>query len=402
MTRSAFPQLPPKKISRKHTGKVPPSCPYERPLCAIKLTGMNRKAALKWHPDKNKDNPNASEKFKEVSQAYEILSDPEKRKIYDDYGLDFLLKGGGQAPPEGAGGPGGMPFGAGGMPGGFGMGGMPGGGGHTFHFSTSGGPGGGAGGFNFSDPSDIFSSFFKQGGAGMGDDDDVFAQFGGGGGRSSFGGSRRGGPSFGGARQPPPPEPAIVERPLPVTLEQLYSGTKKKMNIRRKTLDERTGMRKMEEKQLEIEVKPGWKTGTKIKFKGWGDQEEGGTQDLQFVIAEVRKGPTSSELWSNADRSQKEHPVFKRDGDDLRRTVEISLKESLTGWTKPIQTVDGRQISVSAAVPTQPGKEIRYPELGMPISKKPGQRGDMIVVINVKYPASLSAQQKQQLGQILT
>src|ERR1700761_1596720 len=88
-----------------------------------------RKAALKWHPDKNKDSPNAAEKFKEVSQAYEILSDPEKRKIYDQYGLEFLLRGGPPPPPPGAeGGMGGAGFG--GMPGvfaGFG-GGMPGGG----------------------------------------------------------------------------------------------------------------------------------------------------------------------------------------------------------------------------------------------------------------------------------
>ncbi|KAL8996322.1 MAG: hypothetical protein Q9188_006599, partial [Gyalolechia gomerana] len=81
-----------------------------------------RKAALKYHPDKNKDNSSALEKFKEVSQAYEILSDPEKRKVYDQFGLDFLLRGGAEAPPPGGGGAGagGMPSGFGTMPGGFG------------------------------------------------------------------------------------------------------------------------------------------------------------------------------------------------------------------------------------------------------------------------------------------
>ena len=242
--------------------------------------------ALKWHPDKNKDNPAASEKFKEVSQAYEILSDPEKRKVYDQYGLEFLLRGGQEAPPPGAGGPGGMPF-EGGMPGGFGMGGMP-GGGRGFHFST----GGGGGGFNFSPAEDIFASFFKQGGASTGEDEDIFAQFAGGG-RSSgggFGGSTRSSKfrdANSGMKRAPTPEVTTVERPLPVTLEQLFKGTKKKMNIKRKTFDESTGKRKMEEKVLEIDVKPGYKAGTKIKFKGWGDQEEGGTQDLHFIITEV-------------------------------------------------------------------------------------------------------------------
>ena len=238
--------------------------------------------ALKWHPDKNKDNPSAAEKFKEVSQAYEILSDPEKRKVYDQYGLDFLLRGGAEAPPQG-GGPGGMPFEAGGMPGGFNFEGMP-GGGRSFHFSTGSGP---SGGFHFSDANDIFSQFFKSGGAGLGDDDDIFSQFSGGGRPSGFGTGRSSSSRFREPKRAATPETTAVERNLPVTLEQLYKGATKKMKIQRKKFDEQTGKRKVEDKILEVEIKPGYKAGTKIKYKGFGDQEESGTQDLHFIITEV-------------------------------------------------------------------------------------------------------------------
>ena len=59
------------------------------------------------------------------------------------------------------------------------------------------------------------------------------------------------------------------------------------MRIKRKTFDPSTGKRNVEEKTLDMEVKPGWKAGTKIKFKGVGDQEEGGTQDMHFIVSEV-------------------------------------------------------------------------------------------------------------------
>jgi DnaJ family protein B protein 4 len=253
---------------------------------------------LKHHPDKNADNAAAAEKFKECSQAYEILSDPEKRKIYDQYGLEFLLRGGAAPPPDagfgGAGGPG-----AGGMPGGFGgfdFGGMPGGGGggggaRTFHFSTSGGPNG----FSFSNPESIFAEFMRSGagggGGGGGDDmDDIFGAFGGGIPRGAGGGGPRMRTSFGSdsarsARQPTP-EVTTVERPLPLALEDLFKGVTKKMKIKRKMFDE-SGKRTTTDTVLEVPIKPGLKKGSKIRFKGVGDQEEGGQQDLVFIVEEV-------------------------------------------------------------------------------------------------------------------
>ncbi|KAK1983472.1 hypothetical protein LZ30DRAFT_653657 [Colletotrichum cereale] len=350
-----------------------------------------RKAALKYHPDKNKDNPQAAEKFKECSQAYEILSDPEKRKTYDDYGLEFLLRGGAAPPPDGAGG---NPFAAGGMPGGFdfGSGGMPGGGGaRTFRFSTGGGNGGG---FNFSSADDVFAEFMRSGaaggmggggggGGGMDDFADIFTTFGGGGAQRGGGRSQRMRSGFGDVRpRESTPEVTTVERPLPLTLEELFRGVTKKMKIKRKTFDE-SGKRMTTDTVLEVPIKPGLKKGSKIKFKGVGDQEEGGQQDLHFIVEE------------------KPHPLFVREDNDLIHTVDLDLKEALTGWKRTVTTIDGKQLNLDKNGPTQPGSTDRYPGLGMPISKKPGTRGDFIIKYNVKFPTTLTAAQKEKLREIL-
>lgn len=339
-----------------------------------------RKAALKWHPDKNKDNPEAAEKFKECSQAYEILSDAEKRKIYDQYGLEFLLRGGTAPPPETSG-P--NPFasaGAGGMPEGF-----------ASFFSGAGAPGGGGGGgqrfsygFNFTDPNDLFRNTFRDGGLG-GDafEDILFGARGSPGGpgasrrpmRGSFGESMR-------QTRQPTPEVTTVERPLPLSLEDLFNGVTKKMKIKRKMFDD-TGKRTTTDTVLEVPIKPGLKKGSKIRFKGVGDQEEGGQQDLVFIVEE------------------KPHPLYVRDGDDLVHNVELELKEALTGWKRTVTTIDGKNLPIEKAGPTQPGSSDSYPGLGMPISKKPGQRGNFVVKYNVKFPTTLSKAQKDKLREIL-
>lgn len=207
--------------------------------------------------------------------------------MYDQFGLEFILRGG-PPPTEG----GANPFaGAGGMPEGFasffGGGGMPGGGGGARTFSY---------GFNFTNPEDLFRDAFrdeKMGGGmgggmgGMGFEDILFNAARGGAGqrrtaRNPFGG----GDNMRSARQATP-EVTTVERPLPVSLEDLFHGTTKKMKIKRKTFDE-TGKRTTSDTVLEVPIKPGLKKGSKIRFKGVGDQEEGGQQDLVFVVEEVR------------------------------------------------------------------------------------------------------------------
>ena len=140
----------------------------------------------------------------------------------------------------------------------------------------------GASGFKFLNPEDIFSRFFKQGDPNLGDDEDIFAQFAGDASRTL---SPRDSNS---SLRPESPTVTVAEKPLWCTLEQLCWGTKKKIRVRRKIFDEVSKARYVEEKVLEIDVKPGYKAGTKIKFKGWGDRDESSTQDLHFTIIEVR------------------------------------------------------------------------------------------------------------------
>ncbi|KAJ3127544.1 hypothetical protein HK098_006222 [Nowakowskiella sp. JEL0407] len=141
------------------------------------------------------------------------------------------------------------------------------------------------------------------------------------------------------------------------------------------------------EKLITVTLKPGWKAGTKVKFAGEGDEiSPGVSQDLEFVIEE------------------KKDERYARDGDNLRRTVEISLVEALTGFTKRIDTLDNRQLEIKGGYDkvVQPDEEIVVRNEGMPISKLPGKKGDLYLKIKVKFPTTLPESQKQGLKKLLS
>lgn len=175
------------------------------------------------------------------------------------------------------------------MPGGFpGFGGGMPGGRQTFHFST-----GGPGGFRPSPASSIFENFMRESamGGGGGMEDFLNNLSGGGGGPSPTSGSRGGRTRqrFNSDARAPSPDVTTVEKPLLLSLEELFSGTHKRMKIKRKTFDD-SGKRSTEDKILEMDIKPGLKKGSKIKYKGVGDEEAGGQQDLHFIVEEVSHG----------------------------------------------------------------------------------------------------------------
>ncbi|WFD27225.1 Molecular chaperone (DnaJ super) [Malassezia nana] len=284
--------------------------------------------------DRNKDNEaQAKKKFQGVGEAFEVLSDKNKRTIYDQYGEDGL-KGGVPMPDEG---------GAGGFPGmgGFSAGGGP-GGTRTFRFSTSGGNPFGGGGFSPSDPHDIFAHIF--GGAspfGMGGMHDDIP--GGMPGFTSFGGGSRGADFD--TQSESKSQPKDFETPLMLTLEELYKGTTKKLKVGRTLANGRT-----EEKIVTIDVKPGWKKGTKVRFAGAGNEvSPGKAQDLVFVVDE------------------RSHPRFTRNGDDLRLVQPLKLVDALDppkagtpASRRKIVTLDGRSIEVPLPS-ASPGKTTIMP-----------------------------------------
>src|SRR5205085_466189 len=159
-----------------------------------------RKLARKHHPDVAKDKAAAEEKFKQINEAYEVLSDPEKRKKYDQLGANWNQPGGFQPPPD------------------WGGGAQPGGG----HYQWSGGDGGG---IDFEFGGTGFSDFFE-------------AFFGGGRGRSAFGGF--------GQRQRTAERGSDVEADIMVTLEEALHGATRQVSLRR------AGSKKVETYQVKI------------------------------------------------------------------------------------------------------------------------------------------------------
>ncbi|KAH0833235.1 hypothetical protein J3R83DRAFT_12295 [Lanmaoa asiatica] len=334
-----------------------------------------KKMALRWHPDRNQGSEEASKKFKEVSEAFEVLSDKNKRTVYDQVGEEGL-KGGGV--PPGAG-----PSGFGGSPGAT-----------SFTFTT--GPGG-SGGFSPSDPQHIFEQIFNfpgfggMGGmGGMGGRTPMSSMFNDTSGGSFFGSMPGGMPHHTSSTQQratsaPSFQPSEITRPLKLSLEDLYSGSTKHLKVSRKLLDGST-----EEKVLEIQILPGWKSGTKIRFSRAGNEQQNGeSQDLAFVVEE------------------KPHPVFTRDGDDLVCNLKISLVDALTGsdTKRVVELLDGRKLQVPLPIGiVKPAQETRTVGEGMPIRKQASlkKKGDLVIRWDVQFPVRLTPSQKEAIRRILT
>jgi DnaJ-class molecular chaperone len=321
-----------------------------------------RKLAMKWHPDKNPNNvETAQAKFQEISEAYSVLSDPQKRQIFDQYGEDGLRFGGPPPPPPS------QSSGVG--PGDVGQGGFSSFGGTQYQFTQE-------------QAEELFRNLFGGFGSSPRNRSRSFTGFGFPDEMNMFEGQEsmfRGQPhrlDEGELRNRPFQRPrTIVQIDLPCTLEQLNHCVTRKMKITRR-VDGRN-----EEKMLMVDLQPWWKTGTKVTFEGEGDKESGNPpQDIQFVVRVVP------------------HSVFQREKENLVCEKTITLRDSLCGYQLSIKGLDGEELRKQFDDVIEPGREYRFPGSGM--HTKDGRRGDVIVRFKVKFPTRLNSETKTQIRRI--
>ena len=367
-----------------------------------------RKLARKFHPDVNPGDKSAEEKFKSLSEANEVLSDPKKRKIYDQVGFysDNIDPATAEAYARA-----GNNTGAG-FPGGF-QGGaqQPGGQGAPFDF----------GGFDFSDLVDNAGHGGRKSSGGGGSFRDIFG--------SIFGGGR-------GAPAEEGPEPGTdLEYQVNVPFWTAIRGGVMRLNITRQdvcpqchgqgTLEApgkcpecngtgqitQTGGRMKFNVQcprchgtgknlttcptchgegtvtktepLEVRIKAGTRDGQRIRLPGKGNAgAHGGVPGDLYAI--IRTG---------------DHPIFHRDGDDISLTVPVSAAEAALGAKIEVPTIDGRAL-LKIPPGTQSGQKLRLREKGVPSATREGVRGDEIVEITITVPMPRDERTKELLREL--
>src|SRR5919201_6213692 len=356
-----------------------------------------RKLARKYHPDVNPGDKKAEERFKEISEANDVLSDPKKRKIYDQLGYysDNIDPAAAEAYARGGG------FGAGG-------------------FGAPGGRGGaGAQGIPFD-----FGGFdFSEAGAGGSSFRDIFSGI--------FGGR---GTGFGARREGPEPG-SDLEYQVNVPFWQAIRGGVLRLNITRNDacsncsgrgfietaekcpecqgkgqISQSSGRMKFNipcprcqgtghnratcrvcggegvinhSEPMEVRIKPGTRDGQRIRLAGKGNAgaNSGPPGDLYIIIR------------------AEQHPVFRRETDDIYVTVPVTAAEAALGAKIEVPTIDGRaQLKVPPG--TQSGQKLRLREKGVPSAVKEGTRGDQIVEIKIVVPEARDLKARELLREL--
>ena len=320
---------------------------------ADEIKKAHRKLARQYHPDMNKsNNPATTEKFKEVQEAYDVLSDPEKRRAYDQFGHAGVDGGVG----AGAGGPGGDPFEA---------------------FRRGAGRGGAGNGRRQWRPNpnvtveDFDPNDFGAGGGNFGE---IFEQlFGARGGGGAGGAGGFGGRAGAGRGRPAPMEPQRgedVEHEVTLSFEQAARGTTLPLQISR---DGRV-------ETIEVKIPAGVKDGSRVRIKGRGQQVSGaGAAGDLYIVTRVNP-----------------HPYFRRDGLDVLVDLPVSAYEAMLGTKAEVPTLEG-PVTLSVPPGTGSGAKLRVKGRGI---QRGEEKGDQFVVVKVIVPKNLDDEARELVRQL--
>jgi molecular chaperone DnaJ len=344
-----------------------------RKASAKELRAAYRKLARKYHPDLNPGDKSAEEKFKQIQEAYDTLSDTKKRQTYDQFGFNVPGQGGGPGPGYGGGAsPEDIHFDFGGFDFGGGAG------------QASGGAGGGA---SFRD---LFSQFFRGANAAQatqerepGDDleyqiDITFAEAMRGTvkklsftrldvcnvchGTGVAPGDEKVCPTCGGSGQV-----TQVSGKMRFQITCSRCGGTGKLRTACRNCGGEGRVARME--TLDVRIPPGAQTGSRVRVAGRGNVGlHGGPPGDLYIVMKVEP-----------------HPFFDRRGDDLFTVVPITVTEASLGAKVEVPTIDGRaQVRIPPG--TNSGKKLRLREKGAPSARHSGKRGDQIVEVQVVVP----------------
>ena len=331
-----------------------------------------RKMAKKYHPDTNAGDEAAAEKFKEVSEAYSILNDPEKKKLYDQFG---------HAAFDGTGQPGGG-YGAGGS----GFGGFGGAGGSGFS-GFSQGPDGSYQEYHFDgNMDDILKDIFGHGFSGGASGSSGFGGFSGSSGASGFSGSSGkgfsgfgGGSGFGGASGfgggagygSFPQDGDNVNADINVSFDEAAFGSDRYFDLK-----DPSGKKQ----SIKVHIPAGIDDGQSIRLRGKGmpGANGGKTGDLMLKVHVASR------------------PGFERKGMDVYAPVRIPFSTAVLGGKVEVQTLRGR-VKCTIKPGTQSGTKLRLRDKGIVSMKDPSRFGCHYAVVEIDVPRNLSDEAKQKL-----
>lgn len=297
-----------------------------------------RRLARKYHPDVNAGDKTAAQKFKDISEAYEVLGNEENRKLYDQLGADWkqYKRAGEQA-------------------------------------------GANRGDFNWQQWTQGQGARNRQQAYTRGEDDffaggdfsDFFEQFFGGGFNKGFQRQRRTRPGTGfrdtvyerGADSVTQ-KGKDINAELDITLEEAYKGVEKTVRVKKN--------------QMKIKIPKGIRDGRRLKLKGRGQPG--------------RQGGEAGDLYIKINI--KPHEVFTREGDDLYTTVDVDLYQALLGGVIKVPTMTGN-LKIKVPPESQSGKVMRVAGYGMPVFQSDSKKGDLFVTLQVRLPEKLSDKEKK-------